>query len=119
MRKSELREGNWINREDLVSRKLRTEKIIHLAEKATTTGGVKVICDYKDLKPISLSEEWLLKFGFKKAPAEKYRKFSFVIDWWYDSGKFMYGWIGGNVELKYVHQLQNLYLALTNEELSL
>ena len=76
------------------------------------------------LEPIPLTEEWLLKFGFEKlCSTEKgfkqnvysMRNPSLQI---YELSKG-YGvsfWIGN--ELKYVHQLQNLYFALTNEELT-
>ena len=67
-------------------------------------------------KPIPLTEEWLVEFGFEKA----------LNGWWsdneiwsYNDGKF---YLGANTYLsnvKYVHQLQNLYFALTNEELTL
>ena len=82
--------------------------------------------DINYVDPIPITEEWLLSFGFKKSAAEKYRKFSFVIDWWYDSNKYMYGWIdfdnvllAPDIKIEYVHQLQNLYYALTGEELEL
>jgi hypothetical protein len=81
-------------------------------------------------KPIPLTEEWILKFGFDKdsdndycfkgfhledrnidtfLPVEKILKLKDNFGCWY---------VGAYLrELKYVHQLQNLYFALTNEEL--
>ena len=71
-------------------------------------------------KPIPITEEWLLKFGFFKhnnayvleKPNENIMNFKFSIwsDFTYNSSEFP-------VELKYVHQLQNLYFALTGNEL--
>ena len=68
------------------------------------------------LHPIPLTEEWLVEFEFEKA----------LNGWWsdneiwsYNDGKF---YLGANTYLsnvKYVHQLQNLYFALTNEELTI
>ena len=73
------------------------------------------------MAPVELTEEWLFKFGFQKG-----------IDWYW-----LYKYprqinvsithrkttIGSNeeyeVECKYVHQLQNLYFALTGEELTI
>ena len=79
-------------------------------------------------QPIPLTEEWLLKFGFEKAPlVDKYLKGYFT----YDS-KLKYFTYFTDIEdggyeniiiqkekLKYVHQLQNLYFALIGEELIL
>mgnify|MGYP003463071804 FL=1 len=73
-------------------------------------------------KPIPITEEWLLKFGFFKhnnayvleKPNENIMNFKFSIwsDFTYNSSEFP-------VELKYVHQLQNLYFALTGTHLKL
>ena len=71
-----------------------------------------------DFTPIPLTEEWLLKFGFE----------------YYDTVKPKGYWLNGvciekidsmliefknGIGLKHVHQLQNLYFALTNKELTL
>ncbi len=124
MKKSDLREGNIINREDLVSRELRIEKIIHLAEKATATGPIKVICSYEDLIPIKLTEDWLKDFDFEilLIPGKDLCYFvkdelmiqesTFEVFFKDDSNRI-------DIELKYVHQLQNLYFALKEKELKL
>jgi len=64
--------------------------------------------DLIEVQPIPITEQLLLEFGFHKDNFV-YRKNDFVISGW-----FTYN---GNLELKYVHQLQNLYFALTNQEL--
>lgn len=81
--------------------------------------------DYKDLIAIPLTEELLLKFGFERV---------FTNDFWYQiriGDKRLLVSTLGNVEIekwdrtminfssicKYVHQLQNLYFALTGSEL--
>lgn len=69
-----------------------------------------------DWKPIPLTEEWLLNFGYFKL--DHNGSVHFVV-----KGHII--WLCNNlivcekngVILKYVHQLQNLYFALTNEEL--
>lgn len=78
-----------------------------------------------EFEPIPLTEEWLLKFGFEKMSTNEY---------WFGiiaKGKILHISLSGNVEImglnfnsirlgdicKYVHQLQNLYFALTGEEL--
>ena len=76
----------------------------------------------KDIKPIPLTEEWLLKFGFT------YR-IDTGFNGWYSTPilgesiriyKIEQGWFKYHSSLtviKYVHKLQNLYFALTGEEL--
>lgn len=75
-------------------------------------------------KPIPLTEEWLLKFGFKS------HLDTIWIHWSKESGLFQistrlpqgsYGlWINGTMGcFEYVHQLQNLFFALTGEELTI
>jgi hypothetical protein len=81
-------------------------------------------------KPIPLTEEWLLKFGFEKDDVfdEFFTylpihdlcmdKLSFRVD----EGFICYESIKYRTLLKhiqYVHSLQNLYFALTNQELEI
>ena len=74
-----------------------------------------------NIKPIPLTEEWLLKFGFKRT-----NKYDFELiknDFhFYTSSDFFNGngFICFNefdIKIKYIHELQNLYFALTNKEL--
>jgi hypothetical protein len=72
-----------------------------------------------ELEPIPLTEEWLLKFGWVKSKEYQY--------YWSDSNVIIdlnhagYSCLlcGITVSLKHVHELQNLYFALTGEELTL
>jgi hypothetical protein len=70
-----------------------------------------------NLEPIPLTEEWLIRLGFEKTFITKIHltfskgPFSLLkrdkhIQIWYE-----------NINVQYVHQLQLLYFALTNEEL--
>lgn len=98
--------------------------------------------DSVKLEPIPLTEEWLLKFGFEKIGME-YRKIegnhpdgrnntliqildyeyigtgdyskSFVFLW----GQFVNDTPAKDIYIKHVHQLQNLYFALTGTELTI
>ena len=80
-------------------------------------------CKYENLKPIPLTEELLLKFGFQidetyvseQNPYLDYIKDEVRISMPYYS--FEFG-DGAFMELKYVHQLQNLYFSLTARELT-
>jgi hypothetical protein len=75
-----------------------------------------------DLQPIPLTEEWLLKFGFKRrynAPAMliNYGELQSVFTINIVKNEFYFTY--GDLQVKYLHQLQNLYFALTNEELTI
>ncbi len=82
-----------------------------------------VKCRISDLSPIPLTEEWLLKFGFKKSNVYCFGNHKLIIESLMgDRHSCRYRinpdesiWIS---ELHYVHQLQNLYFALTGEELT-
>ena len=66
--------------------------------------------------PITLTEEWLLKFGFKKK-YKSYEKCDFTfLQGGFDKLAYKLTIIENTP--KYVHQLQNLYFALTGEELT-
>ncbi len=84
----------------------------------------------EEIEPIPLTEEILLKIGFEKSfnvgCSEKDHnvyywsgKISLTIDLELSSGNYNYDStpVDGAEPLKYVHQLQNLYHALTGEEL--
>ena len=78
-------------------------------------------------RPIPLTEEWLIRFGFKSMPSKAMtvsfdkNKLQIVL-----AGNFMYkegrtyfnSWCINDWQPEYVHQLQNLYFALTGEELT-
>jgi hypothetical protein len=74
-------------------------------------------------QPIPLTEEWLLKFGFvdKNYTLElKAKRKTIVFNWFskvVSTGKRSGYYSRKYRHIKYVHQLQNLYFALTGEEL--
>ena len=74
------------------------------------------------LKPIPLTIEWLMKFGFcwrqnyDSWVHPKDNKEETTIDLIISKGFYVCD-MDHNPEIKYVHQLQNLYFALTGEEL--
>ncbi|WP_126654099.1 hypothetical protein [Chryseobacterium aureum] len=79
---------------------------------------------YNEIEPIELTEDWLLKLSFEKKEVyvagvmyDGWLNFSFHLDINHIKNTFFYHWMGGNIEIKYVHQLQNIYFALTGEEL--
>jgi hypothetical protein len=76
-----------------------------------------------DLSPIPISEEWLVKFGFKREGITSSNGSLLVLhhkESVYPNGRIYWNsWCIKNEMPKYVHQLQNLYYALTNEELTI
>lgn len=83
----------------------------------------------QDYQPIILNEELLLKCGFqKRKQSDNFYYFGYgdnpiTKDWmlclkyFSDENKFFF--MNGYHTIKYVHELQNLYYALTKEELIL
>lgn len=75
--------------------------------------------------PIPLTEEWLIKFGFEISRTGFARKNDFQIGNITIEENYQYEYANGSIgkwilkDVKYVHQLQNLYFALTGEELTL
>jgi hypothetical protein len=119
IRKNELRIGNWVRWDYEES----SEGNVYPVEYGYELDDIKN--NPNIVKPIPLSEEWLLKFGFKEKS-----KWTFVLNT--PNGRMLtyhlgtkiihYGSNGygsGEINCEYVHQLQNLYFALTGEELTI
>lgn len=131
MKASELRVGNLVN-----------YRIIDEFDKRKEWLEVSQI-DYDDLRileienennqdylPIKLNKEWLLKLGFNKLENDiptYYKCFgNMILDDYEFSFNIYVDWklnyfitvFGRKITIKYVHQLQNLYFALTEEELN-
>ena len=116
----ELRIGNyvdWNGETGIVSQLLEKDICFKCGEE----------CLYEDLKPLPLTEEWLLKFGFyakhhhdnfsfngfeisssqRRIDTNERSVFYLMLT---EDSKF-------NIRIEHVHKLQNLYFALTGEEL--
>ena len=105
MKANELRIGNWVNYCN-GKRILDAELFLQLLKYTTP------------FDPIPLTEEWLLKFGFVLNPYEdRYEKGTIHIECDKTKGA-TYLWVENMPHIKYAHQLQNLYFALTGEELT-
>lgn len=114
----ELRIGNWI-----------TSESAHGGSWEVMPSDIeRIFFNEKHYSPIPLTEEWLLKFGFKKeknlffppndTPEYVYNDFNII-----NQEGYFATYNGGpnlisEVEIKSVHQLQNLYFALTEQELT-
>jgi hypothetical protein len=124
MKVNELRIGNLVNYEQT------NHKITSISDLGFITsiwlGNNDMNDEYShsitELKSIPLTEEWLLKFGFIKSLHEGYYDKKWLSgDFFFDGKKLLViteGLINGDFPgILYVHQLQNLYFALTGEEL--
>lgn len=126
MKAQELRIGNYVNRLG----ELTQIKAIQIGDKigyiSTPKSGAITI---NQIEPIELTEIWLENFGFKNRGLSgnlfihqknigAFNRFIIETD-----GIDFYPQIDFNsccfYELKYVHELQNLYFALTVEELTI
>ena len=73
----------------------------------------------KHINPIPLTEEWLIKFGFDYRFTKG--KFNIITKGklGYENGRtYFNSWVILEKQPDYVHELQNLYYALTKEELT-
>lgn len=86
-------------------------------------GGIHA--ELKDFHPVKLTEELLVKAGFEKyvIPAGKDtltgKPYEEEVKWIREEINYEDIFKQSWTELKYVHQLQNLYYALTGEELKI
>jgi hypothetical protein len=125
MQANELRLGNLIIGNLIYEGKLKTFRRLNddLDVVFFSDGSIHEIGEYlTDCKPIPLTEEWLLKFGFVSNPyKDRYEliaKINIIIEC--DKTKGLVNlYCEQFPHIKYVHQLQNLYFALTGEELTI
>lgn len=135
MKTNELRIGNFI------LYKKKTERIAMISDIDCCifeSENFSEYIDFKDVSPIPLTEDWLKKFGFKSVEypegtideREKYKENAGKHWFWripdcpinlrIKEGMKLLILESINLEhIKYVHQLQNLYFALTEKELTL
>jgi hypothetical protein len=116
MTAQELRIGNWLHYSDvrIVKPERRNKDFQVIAD------DISYLSDYPQtnwIQPIPLTEEWFLKFGFESI----YSGTCYVqkrVEIAYNSMQGFYIIMSG-LKIEYVHQLQNLYFALTGEELTI
>jgi hypothetical protein len=88
-----------------------------------------IVSDWEEVNPIPLTEEWLLKFGFRETNQSiEFRiqtDTGYLTIWtepktaWLETFSDYEDSIKIPIVPEYVHQLQNLYFALTGKELEL
>lgn len=118
MKAKNYRIGNLVKYEDRVFR------IHSLAEELPTLDTVEFgigVVDWNNLKPIELTEEWLINLGFEQDTDIGYR-------WYHINGSLAYDLDDNCIRIddtwefgkrQYVHELQNLFFALTCTDLEL
>jgi len=121
MTANELRIGNWVMDDD---ESYEIFQVASIEKGEEETEGMYFINGgwIDDVLPIPLTEEWLLKFGFEKddpffTNMDSYSFNGLTMEFYKKECQFHYQ--GADIEFKYVHQLQNLYFALTGEELEI
>ena len=129
MKASELRIGNFIEQPN------RVGKVSEIWGEAVKIEGYNNGYDYNHTSPIELNEQWLIDLGFEKILFYDidghYYKLELSDEPFNDLYLLSDEGLDGNfssVEIiehsdtfkyKYVHQVQNLYFALTGKELTL
>lgn len=110
MKVTELRIGNFVKYQNAII------EVNYIIESSVGFGnGIKFLYEPSyQFEPIELTEEWLLKFAFEKK-THTFVKYPLSIKC---QSKYFY-YVKTRLEIKYIHQLQNLYFALTNEELTI
>ena len=119
MEANELRIGNYVYPFDdiyLVSNKTIIEDCIQVC--------FKDFENTNELHPISLTEDWLLKLGFRNVSNNWYNIFAnentFNVYLFENESGFRVEIVNQSIAvLNYVHELQNLYFALTKQELTI
>ncbi len=128
MKASELRIGNWVNIK-MYPYENEAHRVHTIHGDNTFTidlkGKIEGCFRTSIIEPIPLTEEWLLKFGFQKYnndPAYGQEFFDKGISIFYKEDEFRFYTSRTNrawSSYEYVHELQNLYFALTGKELTI
>ena len=125
MEAEELRIGNLLMWEDPSLEIISVTEILKRENyySISFTGGCAQLDEFI---PIPLTEEWLNKFGFKKTTSGYWSNGKLEIGYTTTDEWFEYEYLSVSkdniastemAELKYVHELQNLYFALTGKQL--
>jgi hypothetical protein len=115
MKANELRIGNWVLGNHPYRIKGSHLSLFEARERGVEIGTLK---DGQLPEPIPLTEEWLIKFGFEELAPGIYRKYNIQVE---PDGIHIV--LDGNendewlCERSSVHHLQNVFYAITGEEL--
>jgi len=116
MEAKDLMIGNYVDWK--INKSLKIEMI----DGQCGVGGLEGVelCPISDWQPIPLTEEWLVKFGFVSVIMEGYPVYFYKclsIEFYALESNIHFDTT--EIKCKHVHSLQNLYFALTGEELEI
>ena len=117
MEAKELRIGNliYINHKQAINQSSKKFTLTCMMDLVVNGTGSKF-----SYNPILLTEDWLIKFGFRKYNNKNHFKKHWVSGFININGIFcLLSYNQRHHNITYVHQLQNLYFALTNKELTI
>ena len=127
---NELRKGSWVKRND--SNVCVTQILWNRVEVVRDKNGKKKYyeCPFEDLAPIELTPESMSGFGFIKHELFPHlnvfyhSKYYMTINIIANTYEVSFGLIAESIAMvyqknMYLHQLQNLFFSLTNEELTI
>lgn len=121
MKATDLRIGNWVKSKLHGGLETEVFSVFHHSVKL----GANPLALYKqdEIEPIPLAEEWLFKLGFVKLDTNDiFYIHEDCMNFKLSKCLTMTAWHNlmlHDVKLEHVHQLQNLYYALTGEELTI
>lgn len=141
MKSNELRIGNWARFTahdlDYVSQVRGVSQYVDHLNNLTTSimsRSDESNLDYshteKQVNPIPITEQWLIDFGFKREEEDSCHWFEMDLaiiklisndigkEGYSEKLEFLFDFEFDKLRIEYVHQLQNLYFALTGEELT-
>lgn len=135
MNATELRIGNLVNyyNENIVFEVIGIDKF-GLIVKSPHTNEILIEdeetwIELDQFEPISLTEEWLFKFGFEKNTIDRetviFNRINSTEKLQLFNGRIIYGILGvsqyewSEAKILMVHQLQNIYFILTGKELKI
>ena len=116
MEPNELRIGNYVSQ----GNKQGSVKAIYPKTVLIDFGNKEEVCDAEDLKPIPITEKWLLDFWFEIELTQVSTEFyieNFSIHQLIEREDFGVNVNGIDVMFNSVHHLQNFYFAVTGREL--
>jgi len=126
---NELRIGNWLIDYENKIGKVKSIEDYNVLKVVSNEGVLISYCEIELYKPIPLTEEILLNCGFKISSYPETIFYSIIFD---DvalytltinrklgTNVFTYKNENSITQIKHLHQLQNLYFSLTNQELNI
>jgi len=120
MKAQELRIGNLVEFKGQIETAYQIKNSgIDFLRGTTQKGIIYQSYVWEAINPIPLKGEWFLKFGFNEHAIGYYNKNQNIVIGYANTGMYEYRLREFGTIIKYVHQLQNLYFALTGEELTL